>query len=121
MKTHKDLDVWKDSIVFVKDIYSVTNIFPKSELYGIVSQIRRSAVSVPTNIAEGAGRQYAKESIQFFYISLGSLTETETLLIISKELLFLKDEDFEIMEVKLTSIRKQLLGLIKYYQKKQVE
>jgi len=69
MKTHKDLEVWKNSISMFTEIYSITKDFPNSELYGLVSQIRRSAVSVPSNIAEGAGRNHDKENIQFYLLT----------------------------------------------------
>ena len=67
IKTHKDLDVWKNSITLVTKIYEITGKFPKEEIYGIVNQMRRSAVSIPSNIAEGAGRNHKKEFIQFIY------------------------------------------------------
>lgn len=72
MKTHLDLDVWKRSIEFVTLIYRLTGKFPKSEIYGITSQIRRSAISIPSNIAEGAGRTSKKEFSHFLSISRGS-------------------------------------------------
>ena len=72
MKTHKDLEVWKNSIELVTEIYRITETFPKSELYGLVNQIRRSAVSIPSNISEGAARNHQKEFIQFLYIAQGS-------------------------------------------------
>lgn len=73
IKSHKDLEVWKLAMALVEKVYQLTNSFPKVEQFGLTSQIRRSAVSVPSNIAEGAGRQNTKEFIQFLYISLGSL------------------------------------------------
>jgi four helix bundle protein len=75
IRMHKDLDVWKESMRLAKDVYALTTKFPKEEMYGLTSQIRRSAVSIPSNIAEGAGRNSNKEFIQFVYISLGSLVE----------------------------------------------
>jgi len=85
-KTHKDLDVWKLAIQLVKDIYKLTSEFPSEENFGLISQIRSTAISVPFNIAEGAARNSIKDYIRFLYISLGSLSEIETQLIISKEL-----------------------------------
>ncbi|HLW15380.1 MAG TPA: four helix bundle protein [Flavobacteriaceae bacterium] len=111
MKTHKDLDVWKLSRVFVSDIYKATVDFPKSENYGLTNQIRRSAVSVPSNIAEGSARQGNKEFIQFLYIALGSLAELETQLFLAMDLNYLKE--VEELFKKLTRIRMMLLGLIK--------
>ena len=81
-RTHKDLDVWNKSIELAEKIYKVTSSFPKEEQYGIVSQIRRSVVSISSNIAEGAARNSKKEFIQFLYIALGSLSELETQLIL---------------------------------------
>ena len=114
MRTHKDLDVWKESIVLVKDIYSLTKVFPKDEIYGLTSQMRRCAVSIPSNIAEGSARNYDKEFIQFLYISLGSLSELETQLIISNEVGYIDNIDLRLLE----KVRKMLLGLIKYLKSK---
>jgi four helix bundle protein len=75
LKTHKDLEVWKRSLDLVEKVYSMTRSFPKEEVYGLTLQMRRSAVSVPSNIAEGAARGSKKEFIQFLYIALGSLEE----------------------------------------------
>ena len=77
-KVYNDLDVWKVSRELVKSIYDVTKEFPKEEQYGLINQIRRCAVSIPSNIAEGCGRNHTKDSIQFFYISRGSIFELET-------------------------------------------
>ena len=90
MKDHKDLDVWKQSIVLVEDIYALTKNFPSDEKYGLSSQIKRAVVSVPSNIAEGAGRKGDKEFIQFLYIAMGSLSELETQLILANRLQFYK-------------------------------
>jgi len=114
MKTHKDLEVWKNSISFVKEVYEVTNTFPKEELFGLTNQIRRAAISIPSNIAEGAARNYNKEYLQFLYVSLGSLSELETQLIISEELNYIKKEILVKLNNKLNLIRSQLIGLIKY-------
>ena len=108
---HKNLTVWSKSIELAEEIYKITKEFPKEELYGIVSQIRRSAVSISANIAEGAARNSNKEYIQFLYIALGSLSELETELIISNRVGYLKNE---IIFKKLIEIKKLLLGLIKY-------
>ncbi|MFZ1292529.1 MAG: four helix bundle protein, partial [Melioribacteraceae bacterium] len=113
VKNHKDLKVWQDSIDFVKNIYEITSKFPKDEIYGLTSQIRRSAVSVPSNLAEGAARQTKKEFIQFIYISLGSLAELETQIIIAKEINYVTNIEFDVIVTKLTEIRKMLLGLNK--------
>ena len=114
MKTHKDLEVWRKSVLFVTSIYAVTKDFPPSEVYGISNQIRRSAVSIPSNIAEGSARQGNKEFVHFLYISLGSLAELETQLIIASNLEYLLLKDYESLLTNLVEIRKMLLGLIKY-------
>ena len=93
MKSHHDLDVWKNSIDLVEDIYKLSSKFPKEEVYGLTSQIRRAAVSVPSNIAEGAARQSNKEFIQFLYIALGSLSEVETQVCIALKLGFIERID----------------------------
>jgi len=118
MKTHYDLNVWNDSITLVKEIYSITTKFPKDEIYGLTSQIKRAVVSIPSNIAEGASRQTTKEFIQFLYIALGSVSEVETQLIIAKELSFIDDNNLNILLTKIESIKKMLNGLIKHLRKR---
>jgi four helix bundle protein len=86
VKSHKDLKVWQESMDLVIQIYKLVENFPKHEVYGLSSQIRRAAVSIPSNIAEGAGRSGEKEFIRFLYIALGSLSEVETQLEISQRL-----------------------------------
>ena len=114
IRTHKDLEVWKNSVDFVTHIYKITSSFPSSEIYGITNQMRRAAVSIPSNIAEGASRAANKEYIHFLYISLGSLSEVETQLIISKNLGFIDTNLLNETDKKLSLIKAELLGLIKY-------
>jgi len=111
LKTPKDLDVWNSAMGLVTDIYRLTKPFPKEELYGLTSQIRRSAVSIPSNIAEGAARKNKTEFIQFLYIALGSLSELETQLIISKNLNY--TNSVADLLSKVIDIRKMIFGLIK--------
>ena len=85
-RKHHDLVAWQQGIALVKDVYQLTNQFPESEKFGLSSQMRRAAVSVPANIAEGVGRNSPKERIQFLAIARGSLTELETHVVIAKEL-----------------------------------
>ena len=113
MTSHKELKVWQKGIELVKVIYSETDSFPKTELYGLTSQIRRSAVSIPSNIAEGAGRNFDKEFIHFLYITLGSASELETQIIISKELNFLETDKAEIIQEMIFEIIKMTSSLIK--------
>jgi four helix bundle protein len=115
MANHKDLDVWKESLALAKLIYSVTSRFPKGELFGLTSQMRRCSVSIPSNIAEGAARSSDKEFIQFLYISLGSLTELETQVLLSTDLGFIKEP---LLTEKIQSVRKKIVGLIKYLRTK---
>jgi four helix bundle protein len=119
LKTHKDLDVWKESMKLVKQKYLLTDNFPKEETYGLVSQIRRSAVSIPSNIAEGAARNSNKEFTQFLYVSLGSLAELETQLLLSKEIGII--EYSLSLEESSEHIRKMLLGLIKYLKQRNIK
>ena len=118
-KTHKDLDVWKNSINFVTDIYKLTGNFPKEEIYCISNQMRRAAVSIPSNIAEGAGRKHNKEFIQFLHIAMGSSSELETQIFISKNLNYISEEQMNTILEKLYDIRKMLSGLLKAVSSKQ--
>ena len=86
MKVYTELEVWKESRILVKDIYSITKSFPKEEIYGLSNQLRRCAVSIPSNIAEGCGRRTSADTIQFLHISRGSLYELETQLYIALDL-----------------------------------
>jgi four helix bundle protein len=117
MKTHKDLDVWKDSMDLVVIIYKVTKGFPKEELYSLTNQIRRAAISVPANISEGSARNYSTEFIRFLRLSQGSLSEFETLLEISLRLNYLEKDIFKLIQGKTFKINAQLSGLIKSIQK----
>jgi four helix bundle protein len=113
MATHKELKVWQKSMNFVTLIYRQTKSFPKEEMFGLVSQMRRAAVSVPSNIAEGYGRFSDKELFHFLHIALGSLTELETQLIISKNLEFISEtESQQLLELNEEIIR-MLAALIK--------
>jgi four helix bundle protein len=118
MFAHKKLDAWKDSMILVENVYLITSCFPKSELFGLSSQIRRSAVSVPANISEGAARNKPKEFIRFIRISFGSLSELETHLEISFRLRFIDENTFVGLQNKITKISAQLSGLIRSIEKK---
>jgi len=112
---YKDLDVWKEAINLVKVVYNLTENYPKIELFGIVSQIRRCAVSVPSNIAEGVVKHSDKETLRFLDIALGSLAELDTQMIISENLGYLSN--YADIEVKISRVRALLKGLIGYYEK----
>jgi len=118
ISTYKDLIVWQKAIELVSDVYSITKLFPAEEKFGIVSQLNRAAVSIPANIAEGWGRESSKNYLQFLRISRGSLMETETLLVISKNLNYIDDENFRMISEKLDETGKILQGLIKGVQQK---
>lgn len=108
LKSYKELIVWQKSIKLVKEVFLLTDKFPKSETYGLISQMRRAAVSIPSNIAEGYGRKSPKEYAQFYSIAYGSTLELETQLIISKELSFIKPEDFQKVNSLLEEVAKML-------------
>jgi len=111
LKTHKDLEVWKRSLDLVEKVYLMTRSFPKEEVYGLTLQMRRAAVSVPSNIAEGAARGSKKEFIQFLYIALGSLEELETQFVLACRLGFTSDRS---LSYTIGEIRKMLLGLLRF-------
>lgn len=92
IKSFRELEIWKKGIELVKEIYKMTAGFPKSELYGLTSQMRRCAVSIPSNVAEGFRRRHPKEFKRFLTIALGSSAELETQLVIAKELGYLEGE-----------------------------
>ena len=111
VKSHKDLKVWQEAVNLVVVIYEISENFPSKEIYGLTSQIRRASVSVPSNIAEGAGRKGKKEFARFLYIALGSLSEVETQLEIAFRLNYL--ECIEDINKSIYFIRKMLANLIK--------
>ena len=108
IKSYKELIVWQKSMVLVKEIFRLTEKFPKSELYGLVSQMRRASVAIPSNIAEGYGRRSRKEYTQFYSIAYGSGLELETQLILSKDLKLARENDFQKSEALLSEVLKML-------------
>jgi four helix bundle protein len=117
-KSYTELNTWKESRILVKLIYELVSEFPKEELYGISSQIKRSAISVPSNIAEGIGRLTPKDSLRFFYISRGSLYELETQLYLSFDLKFISKEQLDNILKQITVVNKLLSGFMNHYKKK---
>ncbi len=111
--TYKDLVVWQKGIELVNEIYVVTRIFPKEEMFGLTNQLRRAAISIPANIAEGWGRSSTKNYVQFIKISLGSLFELETLIIIAKDQNYLEEQIMNKISVEITEIGKMLNKLIR--------
>ena len=110
-RAHHNLEAWQQALKLVKTIYSATSTFPKSELYGLTSQMRRAAVSIPSNIAEGSARNTTPEFLRFLYIARGSLAELETQLLIARDLGYLKDA--EAPKNELYQVTALLDGLIK--------
>src|SRR3989344_9532184 len=106
IKSYKDLIVWQRSIQLVKEIFLLTEGYPKSELYGIISQMRRAAVSIPSNIAEAYGRRSLPGTLQFYSFAYGSALELETQIIISKELKFASEKSFTQSEALLLEVLK---------------
>tara|TARA_R110000868_G_scaffold52221_4_gene165228 strand:- start:11856 stop:12209 length:354 start_codon:yes stop_codon:yes gene_type:complete len=109
------LHVWKESRKLVSSVYLLTKELSKDELYGLTSQIRRGAVSIPSNIAEGCGRRTSADTIQFLHISRGSLFELETQLYLALDQEYLTKENFTIILNQIYSCKKLLNGFIKYY------
>ncbi len=110
IRTHKDLEVWKEAMQLVRNVYTWSQNLPKEEVYGLVTQIRRAAISIPSNIAEGAARSSRREFRQFLYVALGSLAELETQIFLAKELFCVEDGG---LLAQVEKQRRLLLGLIK--------
>jgi four helix bundle protein len=108
MKNFKELRVWQKSHQLALDTYSLTKQFPKEEIYGLTSQIRRSAISIPSNIAEGCGRNSDAELNRFLVIAMGSASELEYQLMLSKDLEFIQLSDYETLNESLVEIKKML-------------
>ena len=99
IKSHKELKVWQESMTLVEEIYSLTSFFPKNEQFGLINQMRRAVISIPSNIAEGSGRNGKAEFIRFLYISLGSLSELETQIEIAYRLKYVEENEVIINRV----------------------
>jgi four helix bundle protein len=112
ISSYQQLEVWQKSMGLVTEIYQISAIFPKTEIFGLTSQMRRAAVSVPANIAEGWGRKLTKEFMQFLRIARGSLLEIETHLIISRNLDYIDVEKVQVLLSLTTEISKMLNGMI---------
>jgi len=113
-KPHKKLNVWNAAMDLVAVIYKETDHFPKEEQFSLTNQIRRAALSVPSNIAEGAARQTKKEFIQFLHVAQGSLSELDTHLEIAKRLGFLGEPNWQALDFQADRIDKMLSGLIRH-------
>ena len=117
MHNFKELNYWKEAKDFSVLVYKVTSKFPSSEIYGISSQIKRAVVSIPSNIAEGAGRNTSKDFSRFIAIALGSSFELETQLIIANELDYIENQKFIELIQKLNKIQKMLVNFQKHLNK----
>ncbi|WP_395057953.1 four helix bundle protein [Flavobacterium sp.] len=111
MRDFKKYEIWQLGHSLTLQIYKITSTFPKEELYGLTSQIRRATSSIPTNISEGCGRNSDKEFNQFLNIALGSASETKYLLILSKDLNYINLESFEILEKENNIIKSKIYKL----------
>lgn len=113
MQNYQELKVWQKSHVFVLEIYKLTDLFPKKETFGITSQMRRSAISIAANLAEGCGKKGMLDIANFFQTSLGSLHETEYYLLLAKDLQYISNEIFESRNQEIKEIKAMLISLIK--------
>ncbi|MFD0751904.1 four helix bundle protein [Mucilaginibacter calamicampi] len=114
-KKYTELNVWIEARKLTNSIYIITKSYPKEEQFGLTNQMRRCSVSIPSNIAEGCGRNHKKDSLQFFYVSRGSLYELETQLYLSHDLGFLNISQLNDILEQLETVRKLLNGFIRYY------
>jgi len=113
IRSFKDLEIWKRGTLLVEDIYAVTRAFPKEEIYVLTSQLRRSAISISSNIAEGFARFHNKEYKQFLYVSLGSCAELTTQIIIASRLKYIGGAKADDLLDKIDEISRMTMGLIK--------
>ena len=119
-KPHAKLEVWKQAMDLVVEIYRATEKFPAEERFGLLSQMRRCAVSIPSNIAEGMARHAIKETVQFLYVAIGSASELDTQLELSKRLGFLSDAQWNSLSQRLTDVDRMLAGLKNHVARKPV-
>ncbi|MCZ7669212.1 MAG: four helix bundle protein [Chloroflexi bacterium] len=119
VRSYKDLIIWQKSIKLVKDVYQLVHKFPKRETYALSDQLRRSVVSIPSNIAEGQARQYPAEFRQFLYIALGSAAEVDTQIIIALELGYITEQEANSIDLQLVEIRKMAYAIIQRLPKAQ--
>lgn len=118
LRNYRDLQVWQKAYQLCLEVYKATGEFPKHELYGITAQIRRAAVSIPSNIAEGYGRKSTKEYIQFLYVAYGSLCELETQILLSADLGYFGREQCEMLAFEIRAVERMLKALINSLEKK---
>jgi len=114
IQTFTDLNAWKEGHKLVLEIYKISKNFPKEELFGLINQIRRAAVSITSNIAEGFSRQSYKEKVQFYSIAQGSVTELQNQIFISKDINYINKDEFQKISEQAIVVHKLITGLIKY-------
>lgn len=114
IKSYRDLKVWRRGIDLVKSVYALIAKFPKYENYGLADQLRRSSISIPSNIAEGAARQHTGEFKQFLHIALGSAAEVDTQIVIASELGYITQQEAESITEAIVEIRKMTFALISH-------
>jgi four helix bundle protein len=117
MKTYTDLNVWIKARELCSLVYLMTKKFPQEEYFGLITQMRRAAVSVVSNLAEGCGRNHKKDSIQLFYIARGSLYELETQCYLSYDQKYLLQPDYELLLSEISVCKRLLSGFVIYYEK----
>lgn len=117
MRNYQKLEAWKSAMELVKNVYLITKTYPKEELYALTSQTKRASVSIPANIAEGMGRQYKKDTLQFLHIARGSIYELETVLNIAVMVKMIDEAKFQGLIHLLDDTFKLLNGLINYTEK----
>lgn len=113
MHNFKNLKIWILGMDLTTDIYVITKTFPTNEMYGLISQMRRCVISIPSNIAEGTSRKSAKDVSRFLDISIGSLFELETQIFISKQLNYVNEDQFSKLTQKITELQKMIFGFQK--------
>jgi four helix bundle protein len=113
IRNFRDLNIWKQGMEIVEDVYRLTKEFPREELYGLSAQMRRCAVSIPSNVAEGFTRKHNKEYKQFLYISLGSCAELETQIEIAFRLKYLNEQAKEVLLEKKNHVTRMTMNLLK--------
>ena len=118
LKNYKELTVWQKAYYLCLDIYKITKSFPMEEKYGLTSQVRRAAVSVPSNIAEGYGRKSTKEYLQLLYVAYGSICELETQILLSGDLKYIETGDLERLQQETGDVERMLKALIKSLENK---
>jgi four helix bundle protein len=118
-RPHRQLALWEAAMELVTNVYALTRVFPRAEVYGLTSQMRRAAVSIPSNISEGAARKTSREYLQFLYTARGSVSELDTQLEIASRLGYLKKTDLDCAQSQLDRVSRLLSGLVSYLRRQE--